>query len=246
MRSFNIHLVRLAFVALIIGFTSSILNDMNAQSTTKQSQTAKVFTTNAGEMQYLLYLPKGYKKEKTEWPLILFLHGAGERGSDIELVKKHGPPKLVEEKDFPFIIVSPQCPAEQWWDVELLKELLDDVISKYQVDENRIYLTGLSMGGYGTWSLAAKYPEKFTAIAPICGGGDPKSTSSIKTIPAWVFHGAKDSVVPLARSEEMVESLRYAGGFVTFTVYPEAGHDSWTDTYNNKALYEWFLNFKKK
>lgn len=246
MRNFNTYFVRFAFVALIISFTFLNHIDLNAQSRTKQSQSANIFTSNSGDMQYLLYLPENYQKKKTEWPLILFLHGAGERGSDIELVKKHGPPKLVEEKDFPFIIVSPQCPAELWWDVELLNELLDDVISKYQVDENRIYLTGLSMGGYGTWSLATKYPEKFAAIAPICGGGDPKNVSNMKTIPAWVFHGAKDSVVPLARSEEMVEALRYAEGFVTFTVYPEAGHDSWTETYNNKALYEWFLNFKKK
>ncbi len=219
---------------------------MYAQSTTKSGQSAKVFTSDTTTMQYLLYLPKNFQEEKSAFPLIMFLHGSGERGSDIEQVKMHGPPKLADKKDFPFIIVSPQCPAGQRWDIELLNNLLDDVISKYNVDKSRIYLTGLSMGGFGTWAFASKYPGKIAAIAPICGGGDPGNVANIKNIPVWVFHGAKDSAVPLARSEEMVKALREAGGFVTFTVYPKAGHDSWTDTYNNEALYEWFLNFNNK
>ncbi len=243
MRNYYIHFARIAFIIII---TFSIHSGMYAQSVTKSGQTAKVFTSDTSSMQYLLYLPKNYQEEKSAFPLMMFLHGSGERGSDIELVKMHGPPKLVDKKDFPFIIISPQCPAGQRWDIELLNELLDDIISKYNVDKSRIYLTGLSMGGYGTWAFASKYPEKFAAIAPICGGGDPGNVVKIKNIPVWVFHGAKDSAVPLARSEEMVKALRKAGGFVTFTVYPVAGHDSWTETYNNKALYEWFLNFIEK
>jgi len=219
---------------------------MYAQSTIKSGQTAKVFASDSTTLQYLLYLPKNFQEEKSAFPLIMFLHGSGERGSDIELVKMHGPPKLAEEKEFPFIIVSPQCPAGQRWDIGLLNKLLDDVISKYNVDKSRVYLTGLSMGGFGTWAFASRYPGKVAAIAPICGGGDPGNVANIKNIPVWVFHGAKDSAVPLSRSEEMVKALREAGGFVTFTVYPEAGHDSWTDTYNNEALYEWFLNFNNK
>jgi predicted peptidase len=102
------------------------------------------------------------------------------------------------------------------------------------------------MGGYGTWSLATEYPERFAAIAPICGGGDPKKAHLLKDMPVWVFHGAKDTVVPPERSEEMVNALKEAGGNVQYTVYPEADHDSWTETYNNPKLYEWFLKHKRK
>ena len=235
---------RVVLLVLVIAFSSIFGNSMQAQSENMHRQTAKTFKSNSGEMQYLLYLPEN--TSGIDLPLILFLHGSGERGNDIELIKKHGPPKLAEEKDFPFVIVSPQCPKDKWWDVDLLNELLDEVISNNKVDNSRVYLTGLSMGGYGTWALATKYPGKFAAIAPICGGGDPSTVSSITSIPAWVFHGAKDSVVPVTKSEEMVDALRKAGGFVTFTIYPEAGHDSWTETYNNNTLYEWFLNYQLK
>jgi len=246
MRNYNIHLIRFASVAFLFILTFSIHKNMYAQSNKRSGQTTEVFTRDTSKMQYLLYLPKNYQEEKSNFPLMIFLHGSGERGSDIELVKMHGPPRLAEEKDFPFIIVSPQCPTGQRWDIELLNDLVDDITLKYNVDNNRIYLTGLSMGGYGTWAFASKYPGKFAAIAPICGGGDLENVSNIKNVPVWAFHGAKDSVVPLARSEEMVKALRETGGFVTFTVYPEAGHDSWTDTYNNEALYKWFLNFTKE
>jgi len=127
---------------------------------------------SAHQVHYLLYLPEKYPKKRELYPLILFLHGAGERGTNLELVKMHGPPKLAENQDFPFIIVSPQCPLNQRWNVELLHELLENIMVQYQVDPHRIYLTGLSMGGYGTWALAAAHPDKFAAIAPICGWGD--------------------------------------------------------------------------
>jgi poly(3-hydroxybutyrate) depolymerase len=134
----------------------------------------KQITTNIS-LRYLLYLPESYSRQKGQkWPLLLFLHGAGERGNDLNLVKKHGPPKLMEQgKEFPFIVVAPQCPSESWWTEELdaLAALLDEVQSRYAVDPDRVYLTGLSMGGFGTWTLACRYPERFAAIAPICGGG---------------------------------------------------------------------------
>lgn len=201
-------------------------------------------------LNYLLFLPKGYGSDpKQKWPLILFLHGMGERGDDLELVKKHGIPKIVEQKeDFPFIAVSPQCPAYSFWTAELesLNALLDEIVAKYAVDTDRIYLTGLSMGGYGTWALAMAYPERFAAIAPICGGGDPKNISVLKDVPAWVFHGAKDTLVPPEESEKMVNALKGAGGDVLFTLYPDADHDSWTVTYDNPELYEWFLKHSRR
>jgi predicted peptidase len=201
--------------------------------------------TKTVSLKYLLYLPKDYGQKEQKWPFMLFLHGAGERGDDLDLVKKHGPPKLVEQgKEFPFIIVSPQCPAGTWWTEEMdaLMALLDDVQSKYAVDPNRVYLTGLSMGGYGSWALACRHPERFAAVAPICGGGERYLANKLKDVPVWAFHGAKDPVVPLRESQEMVDALKRAGGEVQLTVYPEAEHDCWTVTYDNPKLYEWFLS----
>jgi predicted peptidase len=214
----------------------------------QHSQMFEKEITKTLSCNYLLFLPEDYGKKKQRWPLIMFLHGAGERGSDLNKVKVHGPPKIIEDqKDFPFIVVSPQCPEDDWWTekVEVLINLLDDIVSRYKVDKERIYLTGLSMGGYGTWSLASAYPERFAAIAPICGGGSRAMAMRLKDIPIWVFHGAKDKTVPLKESEEMVNAIRNRGGNVKLTIYPDAGHDSWTETYNNQKLYDWFLEHRK-
>lgn len=196
-------------------------------------------------MNYLLYLPKEYD-QKGAWPLVLFLHGAGERGHNLNRVKIHGPPKLIAAgKEFPFIVVSPQCPEGRWWEPVELAALLDEIVEKCKVDKDRIYVTGLSMGGFGTWSLAAYQPRRFAAIVPICGGGEPFVTMLLAHVPAWVFHGAKDPVVPLERSEKMVQAMKKYGGNVKFTVYPEAGHDSWTEAYNDPELYKWLLEQKR-
>src|SRR5205823_1518709 len=163
------------------------------------------------KFNYLLYLPPTYPVEQKEWPLLVFLHGSGERGNDLNLVKKHGPPKLIEEgKQFPFIVVSPQAPR-RGWDPDSLNALLDDLLVKFHVDKNRVYLTGLSMGGSGTWSLAAAHPEKFAAIVPICGAGDPDEAEKLKDLPTWIFHGAKDTDVSVRRFDEMVKALKDAG-----------------------------------
>jgi predicted peptidase len=192
---------------------------------------------------YLLYLPKDYDDSDKLFPLVLFLHGMGERGTDIEKVKTHGIPKLISEgKEFPFIVVSPQCPDEYFWNDDVLIALLDEIEENYRVDKNRIYVTGLSMGGHGTWTLALAQPNRFAAIAPVCGWGHPVEFCKLAHMPIWVFHGAKDFVVPLSLSEQIVEQLKACGSTkVKFTIYPEATHDSWTETYNNEELYKWFL-----
>lgn len=196
---------------------------------------------------YLLYLPDNYDKMKSQWPLLIFLHGAGERGKDLEKVKLHGPPKLIESgTSFPFIVLSPQCPEGTWWEVDRLIQLFETIIQKYYIDHERIYLTGLSMGGFGTWAWAIEQPETFAAIAPICGGGDTSRVCVLKDLPVWVFHGRKDKVVPVERSESMVKALKECDGKVKLTIYPEATHDSWTETYNNPELYKWFLKHRKK
>jgi len=198
-------------------------------------------------LDYWLYLPKKYDDGKQAWPVILFLHGAGERGDDLQQVKKHGPPKTAGQQAEleRFVIVSPQCPAEQRWtdqrQLDLLDQLLTQLAEELRIDKQRIYLTGLSMGGFGSWRLAALHPNRFAAVAPICGGGDPEEAAKLAKLPIWAFHGAKDRAVPLQRSEEMVEAIKKAGGDVKLTIYPEAGHDSWTETYNNPKLYDWLL-----
>jgi predicted peptidase len=205
---------------------------------------------NTSTYPYLIYHPEAYAQEKQKkWPIILFLHGAGERGEDFRKVQAQGlPRKLQQDNNFPFVVAYPQCPLPSYWQVELLNSWLDEVLEKVgdRVDTSRMYLTGLSMGGYGTWRWATAFPHRFAAIAPICGGGDPAEAHRLKHIPAWAFHGAKDDIVPLSASVEMVEALKAAGGDVQFTIYPEARHDSWTQTYDNRELYEWFLKHRKK
>lgn len=193
------------------------------------------------QLNYLLYLPEDYDQQEA-WPLVLFLHGAGERGDDLEKVKIHGPPMLVAQgRQFPFILVSPQCPKDRWWQSVELSALLDDVVRSHKVDPDRIYVTGLSMGGFGTWSLAFYSPERFAAIAPICGGGEPYWADRLAPLPTWAFHGARDNVIPLRRSEEMVEAMRRKGGRPKLTVYPDAAHNSWTPAYDDPELYDWLL-----
>ncbi len=235
-------------------------------------------STKKTELGYLLYLPPGYDaKAAKQWPVILFLHGAGERGTNLAQVAVHGPPKLVKktppvpktETDEArksreaatklvaenFIVVSPQCAVGERWNAEELLALLDSVIASHKADTRRVYLTGLSMGGYGSWALLAKAPERFAAVAPICGGGNTidillaarERAAALKSLPVWAFHGAKDGVVVLAESERMIAALKKAGvKELELTVYPEAGHDSWTEAYNNPKLYEWFLAHERK
>lgn len=195
---------------------------------------------------YQLFLPAEYGKDTTKkWPTIVFLHGSGERGDDLERVKIHGPPKIAgSDPAFQFIVLSPQCPSGKSWTPALLSALLDEIETKYAVDKDRVYLTGLSMGGYGTWDWATAEPNRFAAIAPICGGGRTSSARRIKQVPTWVFHGEKDEGVPVKESTDMVEALEKAGGKPKLTIYPNTGHDSWTKTYENPELYKWFLEHR--
>ena len=219
--------------------------------------------------RYLLHVPAAAAYEaKKRWPVLLFLHGLGERGTAPWLVAKNGPPRLLKGLEKRrgsfrrhsdtaadllaenFIVVSPQCPKGETWDNDTLLALLDEVSTTQQVDPRRVYLTGLSMGGFGTWALAIRNPERFAAAVPVCGGGlgvnamalSPRRKSALRRLPFWAFHGAKDRIVPLAASESMVTAMQENGvKQVKFTLYPQAGHDSWTETYANPKLYEWLL-----
>jgi predicted peptidase len=237
------------WINLVVFLVASVLPAGAAAQEKKSTQQAKSFEkeiTIKVQMNYLLFLPEGYESSDKKWPLILFLHGAGETGTDVEKVKATGLPKLLETKtDFPFVVISPQS-SGRGWNSEGLNALLDDALAKYKVDPDRVYLTGLSMGGFGSWELGTAHPERFAAIAPICGGGNPSRASRLKGVPVWAFHGGKDNVVPIARTEAMIKALKDAGCEPKFTIYPEAGHDSWTETYNNPELYKWFLEQKRK
>jgi predicted peptidase len=196
-------------------------------------------------LDYLLALPDGYSDDGEAWPLVLFLHGAGERGADLEKLKAHGPPKLIAAgQDIPAIVVSPQCPEDEFWNgyTDTLLALVDSIEESYNVDPGRIYLTGLSMGGFGTWALAAQAPDRFAAAAPICGGGMLLSAYRIGSrLPVWAFHGDADPVVPVEESRRMVEAVKRRGGEAKLTIYPEVGHDSWTQTYEDREFWEWLF-----
>jgi len=247
-------IIRQSFLAfiLILGVCGISERGMAAEQQKENGgQSEQVFhkkITTDVSLRYLLALPKGYGQNDQKWPLMLFLHGAGERGDNLDLVKKHGPPKLIDQgQDLPFIVVSPQCPAGKWWTEmpDALLALVEELQSKHMVDPNRIYLTGLSMGGFGSWTLGCRYPDRFAAVVPICGGGEWYLAARLKNTPVWVFHGAKDQVVPLREAQEMVKALELAGGSVKLTIYPDAQHDSWTATYNDPELYTWLLSHHK-
>lgn len=237
---------------LLLAFSCMLLFNRPCEAQTPERQAEKhlSITSNGetSEMSYLIYLPPNYENGDDEkWPLLLFLHGAGERGDDLELVKVHGPPKMIAQgEDFPFVVVSPQCPEGVWWSIETLHALINDIVATHRIDTSRIYVTGLSMGGYGSWGLAYTYPDLFAAAVPICGGGEPEKAPLMKEIPTWVFHGAKDEAVPLERSQEMVDALEEAGGNVRFTIYPEAGHvGAWENAYGDRELWEWLVEQRK-
>ena len=197
--------------------------------------------------RYLVDLPKDYDKDKAKkWPLVLFLHGSGERGDDLNVLRRHGPPKLVAQgQNFPFILVSPQTPKDYLLATQLV-EVLDEVGAKYRVDTDRVYVTGLSMGGNGTWFLALEFPERFAAIAPIAAGGDPGGAARLKNLPTWYFVGAKDDTFDPQRADDMVAAMKEAGVPFKFTRYPNAGHaETWEKAYADPELYQWLLGQKR-
>ena len=230
--------------------TSSTATGMLPKDSVKTGQYAQTFDTHVeAQPQYdcQIYIPADYAKARGPWPLVLFLHGAGESGSDVEKVKIHGPPKLIAAgKTFPAIVVSPQNPVANGWKVKALEGLLDEIQKKYDVDTKRIYLTGLSMGGMGTWSLAIDQPTRFAALAPMAARGDATKVAVLKDVPIWVFHGDKDPTVPVKGDQDMVNALKAAGSTVRFTIYPGVGHDSWTASYENPELWIWMFSQRQK
>ncbi|HEY1084170.1 MAG TPA: dienelactone hydrolase family protein [Prosthecobacter sp.] len=199
--------------------------------------------------KYLLSLPDGYEADSSKkWPLLVFLHGAGERGNNLELLKKHGPPKLIAAgKKFEAIVVCPQVPLKNIWNEHGVKALTDEIVRSYRVDTSRLYLTGISMGGFGTWDTALAYPDTYAAIAPICGGAGVGFVMAdrIKDLPCWIFHGDKDPAVSVDFSKKIYDALKKAGSKAKLTLYPGVAHDSWTQTYDNPEFWDWLFAQKK-
>ncbi len=205
----------------------------------------KSMKVDGHERRYVVYVPRGYDPAR-KWPLVVFLHGAGERGDDGLLQTEVGIGRAIRRwpDRFPCLVVMPQCPTGVWWDgaEDDIDVSLDQTCREYNIDEDRVYLTGLSMGGFGTWIYGALHRDRFAALRPIGGGGDGDDAPALAGIPVWAFHGAQDTVVPIEESRKMVEALRAAGGDVRFTEYPDADHNSWDPAYSDPESIRWLLS----
>lgn len=222
---------------------------------------ARTFEADSGELKYRLLRPLG-AAEGEKFPLVVFLHGAGERGDDNAAQLKHVVQELATDTmqaRYPAFVIAPQCPRDGWWagrrprrlgpdsppSVSLMLQLVDQLQSEFPIDPDRIYITGLSMGGYGTWGAILERPDLFAAAAPMCGAGDPEQVSKVVNLPIWIFHGDEDRAVPVERSREMVAALKAAGGNPIYTEYPGVGHDCWTQTAQNRLFWDWLFAQKR-
>jgi len=226
-------IVALFFVKMIPSFAQEI-----------QGNFKKEIKTSI-EVRYILQLPEN---QKEKFPLLVFLHGSGERGTNIEMVKNHSPFTYQNLMKLNVAILAPQCEAEVWWDTNAIYELIQSIAKNYNVDTSRIYLTGLSMGGWGTWKLATEHPELFAAVAPVCGVTDTniyKNVEVLKNTPVHVFHGALDDIVSPNMSLEIYQKLKKVNSKCSLTIFPNDNHNSWDSTYSNPAFYEWLFAQKK-
>jgi predicted peptidase len=247
--------------AVLVSLATLVASSTLAAEQPAAGKMVKVFPKREDLLPYWLYLPKEFDGDKNHYPVVLFLHGLGERGNTLDPVLVHGPSKLIRGgKHFPFIMIAPQCPNDGnrkdknakafWWKPGAIDQVRNIVDFEKQrlgrVDEDRVYVTGLSMGGFGTYQIVSRHPKTFAAAAPICGHGNGwPNKKAVAHIPFWAFHGEKDNVVKLPEQQKTVDDLKAAGAKVKFTVYPGVGHNSWTQTYANPELYEWLLAQKR-
>jgi predicted peptidase len=197
--------------------------------------------------QYLQYLPSSYNynlKTSYKWALVIFLHGIGEIGTDVNVLRNVALPKVVMGK--PFVMLAPQC-TSGWWNPSVLQKFLKQMITKYDIDTNRICVTGISMGGFGAWDWSLQYPKQFASVVPICGGGTVSMACNLKYVPVWAFHNADDPTVSVWNSRDMVKAIRSCGGtLVKYTENPTGGHNAWTKAYADSSLYTWILKQRKR
>lgn len=208
----------------------------------EQEQVLSSVITKPFALRYLLWTPAPATKPAAGWPLVIFMHGSGERGEDLAEVKTNGPPMYAAQgRQFPFVLVAPQLPEHRRWDVDEIELLRADLVKRLPIDPDRVLVTGLSLGGHGAWDYAAEYPDRVAAIAPVCGMGDIRRARRVARVPVWAFHGALDDQVPIAGDQAMVNAVRALGGNVRFTIYPEVGHNAWDTAYADAALYDWLM-----
>lgn len=244
-------------MASILGVCSTLAGQPEAREWTAPDGTV---------VKYRWSAPETLEAGKT-YPLVLFLHGAGERGDDNSAQIKHGVLPLLEGANKlkqPCFLIAPQCPAERWWApvnretmglsaakqpnslLDSVLALVEETLKKQPVDAKRFYVTGLSMGGFATWDLLGRAPGRIAAAVPICGGGDPTQVAKFKDIPIHAFHGEADSVVPVRTTRDMITALEKAGGKPAVTYYPGVNHDSWTQTYDDPELIRWLFEQRQK
>jgi len=253
---------RWLFAILLFAMTTTLV----AEDDYRGRFEGRMFKPGDFELPYRLLSPKAVE-EGQKYPLVIFLHGAGERGTDNKIQLVHGMNDFASDAimdKYPAFVIAPQCPEERKWvEVDWTLEshtipaepsiplaatfaLIDRFTAQHPVDKSRIYITGLSMGGYGTWDALARSPELFAAAVPICGGGDPATAGKFKDVPLWAFHGDQDTAVKPKRSREMIDVLRKLGGTPKYTEYEGVAHDSWTQTYADPAMYEWLFAQRKE
>lgn len=238
-----------------------------------QGQLFELFEANTytddsdNKLLYRFMQPEASEAQGETYPLVIFLHGAGERGNDNQYQLKHVISRFVSRDmraKYPTYMIVPQCPKNKAWanfergdqlklkeeptdEGRMVMELIEEMIAKYPIDKDRIYIGGLSMGGFGTWDLVARNPEKFAAAFPICGGGDPDQAEKYLNIPLWCFHGADDTVVPPVLSRRMIDAIRAKGGSPIYTEFEGTGHDSWSATFGeNPFVYDWIFSQRRK
>lgn len=230
---------------LFVFFAISMMSFTNLFSQEVKGKFDTSITKNF-HYNYILQKPKVINEKNA---LIIFLHGSGERGDEVEKVKVHGPLKYIQNHDLDAYILAPQCPDNEMWDAESLFQLIQKIISENPIDTNRIYLTGLSMGGWGTWNLAYAHPEMFAAVVPICGFADRVpmlDPCRLKEIPIRIFHGLLDDVVDVRESIDIYKKLKSCNQDIELTIFDDANHDSWTRVYDNSEIYTWILAQKNK
>ncbi len=256
---------RLASIAVTLSIAVVTLRDGCAAPPTADAFEAQTYQAAGAAIPYRLLRPEKIEPGK-RYPLVLFLHGAGERGTDNAKQLIHGTGEFAKPENrqkYSCFLVAPQCPAGRRWaeldwsrpakagpepppePLQLALDLVDKLVADLPVDRSRIYVTGLSMGGFGTWAAIARRPEFFAAAIPICGGGDPATAPKLKNLPIWAFHGDNDHTVPSQRTTAMIDAIRKAGGTPKLTLYPGVGHDSWTRTYSDPAVLAWFFSQRR-
>ncbi len=196
------------------------------------------------ERPYVMYVPRDYRPDRA-WPLIVFLHGRGERGDDGLKPSDVGLGRAIRRNPdrFPCLVVMPQCPDDVYWDkaLDIVDAAWQAAVAEYSVDPARVYLTGISMGGFGTWIYGAAHVDQFAALVPVCGGGKAEDAARLSEVPIWTFHGAKDIVVPPDESRRMVEAVEAAGGKIRYTEYPDLEHNCWDAAYSEPKLAKWLF-----